>query len=196
VVGEFDANEQFRRRDRGDGDVVTVADEPAESPTGPLGSDQNCGVEDQTGHCRSCTSTACLVAASSSSHELSTRCRRSNAFTVAPDAPAVGSIRAITRPARVTTNVSPSFSTQVRRAENRRAASVAEIVFTMWDCLIMRLRSSADADYTRVRSVERDRLDAVPLRDPRGNFEDGGVEMCGVGTSRAVPCSDATAGPG
>jgi hypothetical protein len=39
-------------------------------------------------------------------------------------------MRAITRPARVTKNVSPSFSTAVSNAENPLAASVAVISFT------------------------------------------------------------------
>jgi len=33
VVSEFDANQQFRRRDRGDSNIVAVADEPAEAAT-------------------------------------------------------------------------------------------------------------------------------------------------------------------
>jgi hypothetical protein len=82
-------------------------------------------------------------------------------LTAAPEAPAAGSMRAIPRPPRVTTKVSPSCSTASSSDEKPRAASVAVISFTG-----IRLSDRTDSAVTADRPDRAGRRAAPPRRAP------------------------------
>ena len=125
-VRQLDAHKQLRRGDRGDRNVVGVADQPIERRhLTALGVDQHRGVEDQARQGSVPGPTLSRSSRSSAAHSVSGRFFSSASFSERPVPPSAGPIVATTRPWRTTTNDSPSDSTLSSTSENRRAASVA-----------------------------------------------------------------------
>jgi hypothetical protein len=129
-LGQLNPDGQLGRRDRGDRDVVVIADQRVEPiETEPVGVDQDRGVEDQPRQWSVDGPTLLRRARNSSAHSGSRPRSRNALFNARPVPPAAGPIVATTRPRRTTTNVSPSDSTLSRSSEKPRAAAVALICF-------------------------------------------------------------------
>jgi len=120
-------DEQLRRGDRRDRDVVVVGNNGVEIAADALAGDEDTRVENQPFQSRSCGVSDSRRARSSDAQAPSAPRSRRIAFTSRPPAPEAGPMHATARPRRTTTNVSPWRSTASRSSENRRAASVALI---------------------------------------------------------------------
>lgn len=124
-IREFDAQQQFRNRDRGHCHIVVVTNQLFERNAVPLCVDQNRRVKNQSLQGRSSIWSAARIRLSSSTQAASRGAARNTSFTAAPRPASAGPIRATARPRRTTMNVSPRDSTASSTSAKFRAASVA-----------------------------------------------------------------------
>lgn len=125
AVREFDPDEEFRCRDRGDGHVVVVRDDRIEGGRRALGRDEDRRVDDQSFQRRSSIASDARTSRSSDAQRRSGGVERKISFTRLPFAARAGSMRATARPRRTTRKLSPRRSTESSSSEKRLAASVA-----------------------------------------------------------------------
>ncbi len=139
-------------RDGRNRDIIVVVDHVVELIAGPLGVDEEGGVEQQTSHDRSSTSTRALTSSRSFAQSASGRWRRNSFFTSAPSPRFIGSRWAIALPRRTIVNCSPRCSMASRRSAKFRAASVAVMSGMNSDYqieLVGRARNSSTSSVTR-----------------------------------------------
>lgn len=109
--------------DRGDGDLVVIADGVVERTSRTFGVDEKGRVEEEPGQ-RSSSSTTDRTAAKSCNHGRSGRCRRSSSFTFAPWPSFIGSRLATALPRRTIAIVKVKPRLGVRRRRGDRRSSV------------------------------------------------------------------------
>lgn len=100
---EVDPDPQLGDGDRGDGDVVVIADQLFQDAPAALGVDQDRGVEDQSRQGSVPGPTLSLRSRSSAAQSESGRFARSASFSALPVPPRAGPIVATARPCRTTT---------------------------------------------------------------------------------------------